>query len=274
MLRKLLWQPWALPPRRIGAAQTATFGIRVPIGGEATDLALDQPRGVLYIANFTASRIDRMNLATFQLQAPIPVDPNPVSMSLSPDLHWLLVAHYDNPATGTATNNHLTLIDLVNGTRSRRSRCRSRRWRSSFGADNQAFVVTTTEFLQYDPGSNSTTSLGTIASLGPPRSLPVPDATFPPDITAASVSRSGDGMTIYGVGGTSQTITFHLRRAIAYRDTRGHRAGQRNRGAARREPQSGWIDGDGRLDHAEATAPSPISFPKASNQFSVGTSAL
>ena len=42
-------------------AQTPTFGIRVPIGGEATDLALDEPRGVLYIADFTASRIDRMN---------------------------------------------------------------------------------------------------------------------------------------------------------------------------------------------------------------------
>jgi uncharacterized protein (TIGR03437 family) len=206
MFRKLLLATLALAAASMGTAQTATFGIRVPIGGEATDLAIDQPRGVLYIANFTAGRIDRMNLATFQLQASIPVDPSPVSMSLSPDRHWLLVAHYDNPKTGTPTNNHLTLIDLVTGARSTLA-LPEPPLAVSFGADNQAFVVTTTEFLQYDPGSNSTTSLGTIASLGP-LVTPVPDATFPPDITAASVSQSGDGLTIYGVGGSTQTITF------------------------------------------------------------------
>src|ERR1700683_1031396 len=98
MFRKLLLATLGIAAASIGAAQSATFGIPVAISGEATDLALDQPRGVLYIANFTASRIDRMNLATFKLETPIPVDPYPVSMSLSPDLHWLLVAHYDNPA--------------------------------------------------------------------------------------------------------------------------------------------------------------------------------
>src|SRR5487761_2423431 len=113
MLRKWLLATLGLAAASIGAAQPAPFGVRVPIGGEATDLAVDQPRGVLYIANFTASRIDRMNLATFQLETPIQVDPNPVSMSLSPDLRYLLVAHYDNPQTGTPTNNHLTLLDLV-----------------------------------------------------------------------------------------------------------------------------------------------------------------
>ena len=82
MFRKLLLAIVGITAASIGVAQPATFGIRVPIGGEATDLAVDQPRGVLYIANFTASRIDRMNLATFQLQAPILVDGNPSSMSL------------------------------------------------------------------------------------------------------------------------------------------------------------------------------------------------
>jgi len=206
MFRKLLLATLGLAAASMGIAQTATFGIRVPIGGEATDLALDQPRGVLYIANFTASRIDRMNLATFQLQTPIKVDPNPISMSLSPDRRWLLVAHYDNPKTGVATNNHLTLIDLVSGARSTLALPQPP-LAVSFGADNQAFVVTTTEFFQYDPNSNSTTSLGTIADLAP-KDTPVTGATFPPDITAASVSQSGDGLTIYGVGGTTQTITF------------------------------------------------------------------
>ena len=77
MFRKLLLATLGIAAASLGAAQPATFGIRVPIGGEATDLAIDQSRGVLYIANFTANRIDRMNLATFKLQTPIQVDPKP-----------------------------------------------------------------------------------------------------------------------------------------------------------------------------------------------------
>ena len=206
MFRKLLWATLGLATVSIGAAQTPTFGIRVPIGGEATDLAYDQWRGVLYIANFTANRIDRMNLGTYQLEAPFLVDPNPVAMSLSPDMRYLLVAHYDNPKTGTPTNNHLTLIDLLLGTR-KSLPLQEPPLALAFGADGQAFVVTTTEFLLYDPGSNSAGSLGTIASLGA-LATPVPDNTFPPDITFASVSRSGDGMTIFGVGGANATVTF------------------------------------------------------------------
>ena len=177
MLRKLILATLSIAAASIGAAQPATFGIRVPIGGEATDLAVDQPRGVLYIANFTANRIDRMNLATFQLEPAIQVDPNPVSMSVSPDLRWLLVAHYDNPQTGTPTNNHLTLLDMVLGTRQTLP-LNEPPLALSFGADNQAFVVTTTEFLLYDPGSNTATSLGndrrsdTQVDAGPRRHVP------------------------------------------------------------------------------------------------------
>src|ERR1700685_1193180 len=112
MFRKLLLATLGIAAASVGAAQTATFGTRVPILGEATDLAIDQPRGVLYIADFTASRIERMSLTTLKLQAPILVDPNPGSMSLSPDGRWLLVAHFNNPQAGGSSpvNNHLTLI--------------------------------------------------------------------------------------------------------------------------------------------------------------------
>jgi uncharacterized protein (TIGR03437 family) len=187
-------------------AQTPTFGIRVPIGGEATDLAIDEPRGVLYIADFTASRIERMNLATFKLLAPIAVDPNPGSMSLSPDRLWLLVAHYDNPATGTATNNHLTLINLLDNSQQKLA-LPDPPLAVMFGADNQALVVTTTQFLLYNPVSNTANLLDTIANFTA-NTIPAVDGAFPLDITTASVSRSGDGNTIFGVGGSSQALTF------------------------------------------------------------------
>jgi hypothetical protein len=269
MVRKLLLAILGIAAASLGAAQPATFGIRVAIGGEATDLALDQPRGVLYIANFTASRIDRMNLATFQLQPPIPVDPNPVSMSLSPDMRWLLVAHYDNPKTGTPTNNELTLLDLVLGTRKTLA-LPEPPLALSFGADGLAFVVTTTEFLLYDPDSNSTTSLATIASLGP-KVTPVPAATYPPDITTASVSRSGDGLTIFGVGGSGQAITFKYDVAsqtvspggIVLSDgSLGPRVVSLNQDGS--VVMVGWI----MLNHGNITN----FVPQSANQFSVGTS--
>ena len=269
MFPKLLWATLSIAAASIGSAQPATFGIRVPIGGEATDLAVDQSRGVLYIDNFTASRIDRMNLATFQLQTPIQVDPNPVSMSLSSDLRWLLVAHYDNPKTGTPTNNHLTLIDLLLGTRKTLA-LPEPPLAVAFGADNQAFVVTTTEFLLYDPGSNSAGSLGTIASLGP-LVTPVPDATFPPDITFASVSRSGDGMTIFGVGGAGQAITFQYSVAshkvtpggiTLASGSLGPRVVSLNQDGS--AVMVGWI----MLNHGAITN----SVPQSTDQFSVGTS--
>jgi len=54
--------------RRRGSG--GTFGQVVVIGGEAIDLALDESRGVLYIANFTANRIDVMSLANQPFRRP------------------------------------------------------------------------------------------------------------------------------------------------------------------------------------------------------------
>jgi len=269
MFRKLLLATLGIAAASIGAAQPVTFGIRVPIGGEATDLAIDQSRGVLYIDNFTANRIDTMNLATFQLGAPIMVDPSPVAMSLSPDLRYLLVAHYDNPKTGTPTNNHLTLLDLVLGTR-KTLPLPEPPLALSFGADGQALVVTTTEFLLYDPGSNTFGSLGTIARLGQ-LVTPVHPATFPPDITFASVSRSGDGMTIYGVGGANQTITFSYDVAsqivspggiVLASGTVGPRVVSLNQNGS--VVMVGWI----MLNHGAITN----FVPQSTNQFAIGTS--
>src|SRR5271165_5208154 len=96
------------------SAQAGTFGTVVAIGGEASDIALDPARGVLYIANFTANRIDVMTLSNNTIQTSINVPNQPSSLSVSPNAHWLLVANYGNNATGSQTNA-LTLIDLTNG---------------------------------------------------------------------------------------------------------------------------------------------------------------
>ena len=74
----------------------ATFGTVVPIGGHASDIALDESRGLLYIANFTANRIEVMSLADHSIRTSMNVAPQPGALSLSPDGQFLLVAHFGN----------------------------------------------------------------------------------------------------------------------------------------------------------------------------------
>jgi hypothetical protein len=51
-------------------AVCGTFGRVVAIGGHASDLALDEPRNVLYVANYTANRIEVMSLGDGSIQTP------------------------------------------------------------------------------------------------------------------------------------------------------------------------------------------------------------
>src|ERR1035438_9551064 len=85
------------------AISAATFGTVVVIGGHASDLALDESRGRLYIANFGGRRVDVMSTSNNTLGSAIAGLPGePGSLALSPDHRYLLVTNYDNcsPAPG------------------------------------------------------------------------------------------------------------------------------------------------------------------------------
>src|SRR5882724_1642946 len=72
----------------------ANFGTVVPIGGHASDIALDEARGVLYIANLTANRIEVMSTADYTIHTSMNVAPQPGSLALSAGSKYLLIAHY------------------------------------------------------------------------------------------------------------------------------------------------------------------------------------
>src|SRR5579864_7320149 len=97
------------------AAWSGTFGRVVPIGGQASDIALDEGRGVLYIANFTANTIDVMSLADNTISTSINVAPQPGSLALSPDGQYLVIAHFGNFVAPGAPSNALTVINLGAG---------------------------------------------------------------------------------------------------------------------------------------------------------------
>src|SRR5690349_169264 len=95
----------------------ATFGSVVSIGGHASDIALDESRGVLYVANFTANRIEVMSLADRSIRTSMNVASQPGAISLSPDNQFLLVAHYGKVTPPDTSKNGLTLLNLNDGTR-------------------------------------------------------------------------------------------------------------------------------------------------------------
>jgi uncharacterized protein (TIGR03437 family) len=198
MLSKSYCWKIALAVSCAAASWAGTFGTVVSIGGQASDIALDEPRGVLYISNFTGNQIEVMSLQNNTIQTSINVAAQPSALALSPDDHWLVVCHYGNAAPPASSSNALTVIDLTSGNQQVFTLA-SPPLGAAFGIDGLALVVTTTDFLLLDPTTGNTTELATIAGVVA-NTLPAPAASFPTTIVAASVAASGDGLTIAGFG--------------------------------------------------------------------------
>jgi len=194
----LFFGPW------LATVHAATFGTVVSIGGHASDVALDEPRGLLYIANFTANRVDIMSLADNKLKGSFQVSQQPSSLSVSPNGNYLVIAHYGNFASGAQANS-LTAIALNAGNTKQTYALTDPPLGVVFGGDNLAFVVTTKEFLLFDPTSGQFTLLDTISNVTA-NTLPVPPPKFPPQIIAASLNISKNGFDVYGL---TDTIRFH-----------------------------------------------------------------
>jgi uncharacterized protein (TIGR03437 family) len=178
-------------------AAAATFGRPIIIGGQAADLALDEGRKVLYIANFTGNRIEVMSTETGVIQTSINVSPQPGSIALSPDRRWLLVAHFGNFAAPSAPRNGLTLINLETNQRQTFS-LTATPLSVAFGADGNALVATSNAFLLFDPVTGLTTTLSTISELAL-KTLPVAFNNYPQNVVASTSVVTRDQTRIFGV---------------------------------------------------------------------------
>ncbi len=203
MLSKSFWWKSSLVAAFAAAAWGGTFGTVVSIGGHASSLALDEQRGVLYIANFTANRIEVMSLSNNAIQTSINVAAQPSSLALSPDGRFLVVTHFGNAAPPASSNNAVTVIDLTSSGKQTFA-LGSPPLGVAFGIDGLALVVTATDFLLLDPVSGTTQELDTITGVVA-KTLPQPPASFPPNIVAATVGASADGTIVYGF---SDTLLF------------------------------------------------------------------
>jgi len=207
----------------------ATFGTVVVIGGHASDLALDESRGKLYIANFGGRRVDVLSTSNNALQTAIAGLPGePGSLALSPDNRYLLVTNYENcpptppggPScdflTQSTTVPQLTVIDLVANVRQTVNIPTvtpapaappppSIPLAIAFGNGSKALLVTSTAIFLVDPTTKpptfvQQTSPSVALTAGP---LPTTFGTFPPQIVRASTGVSGDGQAIAVLAATS-----------------------------------------------------------------------
>lgn len=203
MKGKSWWWTGALALALAATASAGTFGKAVAIGGHASDLALDEARGVLYVANFTANRIEVLSLSGLKVQTSINVPPQPGAIALSPDGRFLVVAHFGNYQAPNSPKNALTVIQLDGGEK-QTFVLGNPPLGVAFGLDNRALIATTTDFLLFDPFLGTTQVIDTVEGVTA-KTLPVPPANYPPQIIAAAMGASGDGLRIFGL---TDTIRF------------------------------------------------------------------
>ncbi len=174
-----------------------TFGRVVALGGHAADLALDEPRHALYVANFTANRVDVVSIPDGTLDRSINVSSQPSALALSPDGRYLVIGHYGNFQSPNTPSNALSVIEL-DGSSRRTFSLADPPFGVAFGIDGRALVVTAKQFILFDPEFGTMEVLDTIAGVSA-KALPQPPAQLPAQIIGASVQASADGLWIYGV---------------------------------------------------------------------------
>jgi uncharacterized protein (TIGR03437 family) len=187
-------------------AVAATFGKVVSIGGHASDIVLDESRGVLYIANFTANRIDVMSTADNTIRRSMNVSTQPGALALSPDSKYLLVAHYGSFTAPAPSRNAITLINLVDDTRQTFAMGETPLG-AAFLADGRAFLVTTSSLLTLEPLTGAMDVLATFPALA--KSMPVDMATFPSQVVQATLSNNPDHTSIFGIADDGEAQAFY-----------------------------------------------------------------
>ena len=193
------------------AAFSATFGTVVVLGGQTSDLALDEARGLVYVANFTANRIEVVSTSTLRRVTTIAMPAGPASVALSPDGKYLVATHLMNFDPKVATPDlGLSVITLSGGASNLQTQIQTFALGSpplgvAFGNDGIALVVTTTEFDFFDPTRGYISRAFPISGVDT-MLLPVPIGDYPADITQASLAVSGDGSRIFGTLGAGPAL--------------------------------------------------------------------
>ncbi len=190
----------------------ATFGnVVTTVGGHPADIALDESRGKLYIANFTALEIDVMSTADNRIHSSIPLPSHPSALAISPDSNYLVVTEYQNGTSTPQGFDGVTVINLTSNAQQNFTTGNPALGVAFVNAGTnggQALIATSTGFYLLDPVTGYMQWLTSYQNLAV--ALPVPQATFPPQIIQAELTASADGKWIWGItsAATQQQLIF------------------------------------------------------------------
>ena len=202
-------------PPAMAVSVNNTFGnVVTTVGGHPADIALDESRGRLYIANFTGLRIDVMSTATNAIQSSINLYPNhPGSVALSRDSRYLVATLFQNGISTPQGGDLVAVIDLNNNnavqTFATGDPPLAVRFISNATAPaGLALIATTTSFYLLDPVSGYLQLFTTLPNLA--KTLPQPDPTFPPQVIQTAMGVSTNGTRVWGVSnaGTGKQPVF------------------------------------------------------------------
>src|SRR5271157_3421387 len=180
-----------------GPLAGATFGsVVTTVGGHPADIALDESRGQLYIANFTALEIDVMSTKDQAIHSSIPLPSHPSALALSADSRYLVVTEYQNGISGSTGLDGVTVINLASNTKQNFS-TGDPALGVAFLSTGQALIATAAAFYLLDPASGYLQYVTSVANLS--QTLPVPQGSFPSQIVQTQMTASADKRWIWGV---------------------------------------------------------------------------
>ena len=202
---------WVTVLATVGAGRLAaqldgphTIGDTVALPGQINELFVDEPRGLLYAANFTGGRVEVVSMTSLQRLSSFATSPVPAGvsgMAVSPNGRWMVVTN--QPVTSSVTQlSGIAIVNLNDPSDRRHIAFDEEPVGVAFGVDNKALVVSTDGLYILDPtdgGSRKIFSLSNANVGAGAVTLPVaPPATLS-DIRAVSLAASGDGRWIFGV---------------------------------------------------------------------------
>jgi uncharacterized protein (TIGR03437 family) len=179
----------------------ATYGSVVQVRGTVSDIALDERRQRLYIANFSANRVEVLNTVDRSLLPSLPVSGPPSSVALSPDNRYLVVG-IDNNFVEAPNKGGYWIFDLDTNS-SKQVAIPEPVLTVAFGAGSEALLIAADAALLLNPATARTRPLDVLPGAATVQ-LPVPFANFPPNIVQASAGVSGDGQTIMVLAATGK----------------------------------------------------------------------
>jgi uncharacterized protein (TIGR03437 family) len=189
----------------------------------------------LFAANFSAYRVEVINIASRALVTNIPVAAPPTSVAVSPDGRYLVVGLFQKPVSSVLggfqpDTGGLDIVDLTSGNIVQRIDLPSPVLGVAFGSDGHALVISRTptaggpNILLLNPASGNLTPLATIGVFS--RILPqnpsagetnVLTAVAPLQIIQTAMAVSADGNTIHVLGASEEDDSATSKNSVSLR---------------------------------------------------------